>query len=212
MATNATLPQGGVPVLASIRSALTTHTRLLPKGMVPLPRRTFRYPIRSLHCEPIRITSNGPSTIPGITNAHKDLIDQAARDLGVEATSWLQSTKYILLLLCRAVILILDRPGPDSEPESDGSIRLEKESQRQNVLIIRTRDEDGLSRPINIEDVRMHALPLAREDIPQAGNGSSAIRVSISTAVKFITDLKDREEAAFIFAKKALGRRCRSWS
>ena len=126
MVTKATLPQGGVPVLASIGSALTTHTRLLPQGMIPLPRRTFRYPIRSLHCEPIRITSNGPSTITGIINAHKDLIDQAARDLSVEGTSWLQSTRYILLPLCRAVTLILDRPGPDSEPESDGWIRLEE--------------------------------------------------------------------------------------
>ena len=151
---------------------------------------------------PVRITSNGPSTIPGILNAHKDLIDQAARDLSVEATSWLQSAKYILLSLSRAVILILDRPGPESEPESDGWVRLERESQRQNVLIIRTRDEDGLSKPIDFEDIRMHALPLAREDIPQADDGVFAIRVSISTAVKFITDLKHREEAAFFSSRK----------
>ena len=75
---------------------------------------------------------------------------------------------------------------------------------RQDVLIIHTRDEDGLSKPMNFEDIRMHALPLAREDIPQADNGVFAIRVSISTAVKFITDLKDREEAAFFFAKMSL--------
>ena len=150
---------------------------------------------------PVRITSKGPSTIPGILNAHKDLIDQAARGLSVEATSWSQSTKHILLSLCRAVILILDRTDPESERESDGWVRLEKESQRQNVLIIRTRDEDGLSKPISFEDIRMHALPLAREDIPQDDNGVFVIRVSISTAVKFITDLKHREEAAFFSPK-----------
>ena len=76
--------------------------------------------------------------------------------------------------------------------------------------MIRTRDEDSVSKPINFEDIRMHALPLAREDIPQADNRAFAVRVSMSTAVKSITDLKHREEAAFFFAKKALGRRCRS--
>ena len=87
---------------------------------------SFRYhdeysDIQSDHiiASPIPITSNGPSTTPGILDAHKDLIDQAARDLSVEATSWLQSAKYILLSLCRAVILVLDRLDPDPEPASN---------------------------------------------------------------------------------------------
>ena len=114
----------------------------------------------------MRVTSNGPSTIPGILNVHKDLIDQAAREMSVEATSPFTICEVHFAFSLPSGYPCSDRPGPDAEHESDGWIRLEKESQRQNILIIRTRDEDGLSKPINFEDIRMHALPLARVRYP----------------------------------------------
>ena len=51
---------------------------------------------------------------------------------------------------------------------------------RQKVLMIHTRDEDGVSKPINLEDIRMLALLLAREDIPHTDNRVFAVRVSSS--------------------------------
>ena len=86
--------------------------------------------------------------------------------------------------------------------DSDGWIRPEKESQRQHVVIVRTGDEDSLSEPVNFASIRTHALPLAREDIPEADNGVFAIRVSIATAVKFICHLIRREESVFFSSRE----------
>ena len=153
---------------------------------------------------PIRITSNGPSTLLQIVDVHRDVIEQATGNLSDKSNSWLQATKYSLLSLCQVVILVLDDLGPDPEPDPDGAIRIEKESQRRSVLTICNRDEDNLSKTITFEGIRMHALPLARDDIPNIDNRVFTIRVSLSIAVNFIVDLKHREEAAFFSPREHL--------
>lgn len=146
---------------------------------------------------PIRITPNGPSYLPNILQAHKALCDQTALYLSEIQLSQPKSRHYRLLPLCRAVILVLDQLAPYKEPDSDGLTRLDQESQRQSVMMVRTGDEDGLSASVSFENIREHALPLAREDARLNDDGRSAIRVSLATAVKFIADLERREDLAF---------------
>ena len=86
--------------------------------------------------------------------------------------------------------MVLDHLGPDPQPDSDSSFRLENESQRRDVLI--TQDQANLSTFITFENIRMHALPLARDDIPEVDNGVFAICVPISLAVNLIADWKHR--------------------
>lgn len=62
------------------------------------------------------ITSNGPSTLPQILDAHRDVIDQGTGSLSNQSNSWLKATKYSLLSLYQAVILVLHDLGPDPEP------------------------------------------------------------------------------------------------
>lgn len=150
---------------------------------------------------PIQITSTGPRTIAGICDAHKTLYDRASslqdRVRKCEAgeahlDAWPNSQHYKLLPLCRAILIVLD----EIPPNPGARISLEREVQRQNVLIIRTGDEDSLSAPINFDTIRSQSLPLARSDT-DAEDCESIIRVSLRTAVQFILDLQRREELAF---------------
>jgi hypothetical protein len=65
---------------------------------------------------------------------------------------------------------------------------------KQNVLLVLTGDDRGLSAPIDLGNVRAQESPLSRTDI---NGGIEAIRVPLVTAVNFIADLLRREETAF---------------
>lgn len=66
-----------------------------------------------------------------------------------------------------------------------------------SVLIVRTRDEDDLNQSLTFESIHSDALPLARNDIPEADNRTWAILVPLSVAVRFVVGVKHREEAVF---------------
>ena len=99
-----------------------------------------------------------------------------------------------MLPLCRAIIVILD----EMPPKQRARVVLEEEVQRQNVLIVRTNDEAGLSAPISLDNIRSHSFPLARSDLnTDDDEGGNVVRVPLRTAIKFILDLQRREETAF---------------
>ena len=69
------------------------------------------------------------------------------------------------------------------------------EIHRQNALIVLTGDDSGLSAPVTFESIRAHSLPIGRKDAASYGDGQ-VIRLSLLTAIRFIIDLEQREEAA----------------
>ena len=154
---------------------------------------------------PISITSTGPTTIAGILEAHRYYCNQVSLILN-KISSGKADGPYIrhrvnpqhfrLYPLCRAIIVVLDKITPDVELEPDGSIVLDKVSQKQSMIMILTGDISGLSAPISFESIRAPTLPLARDDII-TDSPISAVRVSLAVAVQFIADLERRERAAF---------------
>lgn len=153
----------------------------------------------------LRVTSTGPTTIAGILEAHKSLCDQASSLLSrisqgeapeVEGSRWPDPRCYKSLPLCKAIIVVLDQLDIDTNPDPDGFISLDKVSERQNLLIVRTGDEASLSAPISFEGIRGQSLPLARSDIT-VNDGTDVVRLPLAIAVRFIAGLNQREEAAF---------------
>ncbi len=82
-------------------------------------------------------------------------------------------------------------------------VELDKHLRRQTVIIVRTGDESNLSCPISFDDLRANGtfLPLARADISESDVDIDAVRVSLATAVKFVTHLERREEVAFPYLR-----------
>ena len=152
---------------------------------------------------PIRITSTGPNTIVGIVEAHESLCKYAvslldlieSRKAGeVRLSNWPDPQTYRLLPLYRAILVVLDDFAPPVETERPRRFSLDEQIQRQNVLMVLTGDENGLSAPITFDTIRSQSLPLARTDVTDK---TDIIRVSLRTAVRFIADLERREEEAF---------------
>ena len=104
----------------------------------------------------------------------------------------LNTANYKLLPLCRSILVIFDEV---KQPHFDGILHLDREIERLNVLIFRTKDEASLSAPITFDSIRSQSLPLARSDVETAGD--AIIRVPLRTAIIFILNLQRREEAAF---------------
>ena len=117
---------------------------------------------------PIRITSNGPSTIRGVLKAHHslcmracDLIaklepenESAFRPLGAEV--W----RYDIHPLYKAIALLIDRYEIDFRSDMDDLFSLQDAAQQQTVLTVRTGLEDSLSAPISFDSLRADSLPL----------------------------------------------------
>lgn len=165
------------------------------------PRMNFEH----FFANPIRITSTGPTTIFGILEAHEYLynqtsllLDKIRRDEFENSHMSARPSPQNLRLfpVCRAIIMVFDELETADRFDPDGFIILDEELQRQNVLMVRTGDESGLSEPISFESVRGLALPLARPDL-NSNDGIEAIRVTLATAVRFVVDLQRREELAF---------------
>ena len=92
--------------------------------------------------DPVRITSTGPQAVADIVRSHNSLCDQASQfltkvDRGEEFLKYYRLTTqtYKLLLLCRAIILVLDELDEDVEEDEDGRISLDEYSQAQSVLM-----------------------------------------------------------------------------
>lgn len=150
----------------------------------------------------IQITSKGPKTIIDILQAHKSLCDQASWFMSAVAESeaqdksWRDFHHYKLLPVYRVTFVLLDNLGLDSVEEEPEYFVLDEESQRQNALIVLTGDDSGLSAPVTFDSIRAQSLPIGRGDAMIYGD-VQVVRVSLSTAVRFILDLEQREEAAF---------------
>ena len=93
--------------------------------------------------------------------------------------------------------MILDELAPTRDCEG-GYVYLEKVIPKQNLIIVLTGDEGSLSALIRFDSIHAQSIPLARAD---ADENIHAIRVPLSTAVSFIDDLNQREEAAFPYLK-----------
>ncbi|CAF9912597.1 hypothetical protein IMSHALPRED_000358 [Imshaugia aleurites] len=167
------------------------------------PRMDFEH----FFANPVRITSTGPTTIFDILETHEYLHNQTSLLLDKIRRGELEKSRmsaclspqnYKLSPTCRAIIIVLDKLASREDDKffSGGYISLDEEVQKQNVLMVRTGDESGLSEPINFESVRERALPLARPDL-NPHDGIEAIRVTLATAVGFVVDLQRREELAF---------------
>ncbi|KAL8939098.1 MAG: hypothetical protein Q9211_002891, partial [Gyalolechia sp. 1 TL-2023] len=159
---------------------------------------------------PVRITSTGPTTVSGVLEAHQSLCAQASALLpeaqavarehpngGFGSGYYARFEHYSLTPLYPAIVLIIDRVNrSDKELStgSDGYIRLGKLAQLQTVLLLRTGHEENLSAPISFESLKDRSLPLDRSDT--IGQEDDMIRVTLATAVQFITALENREACA----------------
>jgi hypothetical protein len=68
-----------------------------------------------------------------------------------------------------------------------------RRGQKLTVLLVRTGDNSNLCAPINFEELRTNGfcLPLARSDVPATRD--DVVTVSLATAIKFVSDLHQRE-------------------
>ena len=157
---------------------------------------------------PIRITPTGPQTIPEILKLHAHLCDAAASHLkivksddarngSIEKSRW---QRFHLLPLCRAIIVLFDELS-DPVFESNDTILLDDEVQRQNAVLVLTGHDQDLSSAIQFHTIRAESLPLARRDVSGI-DGENVIRVSLKTAVQFIAELQQREKRAFTSSQR----------
>ena len=161
------------------------------------PRLDFEHFFANSVC----ITSTGPETILEVLETHNLFYDRTFLLLdrlrcGENEKAYMNAwpDRFKLLPVCRAVIVSLDELVLGGAHES--LIYLDVEVQRQNVLMVRTGNETGLSEPNSFESIRKLALPRARPDIEQY-NDIDAIRNPLARAVQSIVNLQRREEAAF---------------
>ena len=161
------------------------------------PRLDFEH----FFANPVGITSRGPRTIVELLEIHESfyngtfsLLDRLRRGDNEEAYMDAWPDQYKLLPVCRAIIVVLDELV--SVDLHERLIYLDLDVQRQNVVMVRTGNEKYLSEPISFESIKELALPLARPDL-ETHNDIDAIRVPLATAVQFIVNLEQREEAAF---------------
>ncbi|KAL8865804.1 MAG: hypothetical protein Q9174_006684 [Haloplaca sp. 1 TL-2023] len=170
---------------------------------------------------PVRLGEGGPSTIADILEAHRSLCCQLdsplqertrdhedGYDTQASSSSQCENTanpNNTLLPLFRAAILIFDRLGPiiRFQDTEDLIVPLDHEALHQNVLLVLTGDNDGLSAPIDFTSVpSCEVLPTARPNDPLSQElRQRVLRVPLRTAVKFIADMQRREDS---FAKPAL--------
>lgn len=148
---------------------------------------------------PFQITPTGPQTIPEILEAHAYLCDRTASQLQSlkSGDAFVRSRwQHVHLLpLCRAIIVLLDKHLSPPVRKSDGTLSLDDEVQRQTAVLVLTGYDQDLSSAPNFDTIRSESLPLARHDV-SATDSANVIRVSLKTAVHFISELQQREERA----------------
>ena len=155
---------------------------------------------------PVQITETGPKSIDGIVTAPKLLADQVATVLarmrqesenGAGQFPDQLLPHYQLLQLSRAITVIYDECiTPDFVLEPRFRIFLDKEAQRQQVLLVLSGDDHELSAPISFDSIRSESLPIAQETSSTVGKPYDMIRVPLIVAIQFILDLQQRDNAA----------------
>lgn len=156
--------------------------------------------------KPIRIILNGPRTVTEIIRAHRlfcdrilcYLMEDAHLEEGGEGKPGTLAN-YDLLLSFRAVIIILDKIAPHVEEDHNftkSSVFVDREARRQNVLLVLTGDDQGLSAPVSFDSIRSQSLELARDDVND-DQSIDMVRVPLQIAIRFVANLEQREERAF---------------
>lgn len=173
----------------------------------------------------VRVYPSGPATVQGIVDAHREFCAEAISLLeriesGEEAREygggpWKDLQNYKIMATYRAVVIMMDEYlEPQSDGDYDTLIDLEEHSKKQNVLLARTGDDSHLKSPVSFESLRVTGLclPLARTDLPDTSD--DVVKVSIATAVKFVTDLQQREHTTFPEPKDVLNmdRNAKEWA
>lgn len=153
---------------------------------------------------PVGLRDDQPATILDILEAHESLCSEVRKAMearNVKAfdskTPILADPKYFKLYpICEALITVFDQYTPVVEPKTDGKgDRLyEDVANKQNILLVRTGNEDKLSAPINFDKLKDFSLPLGRDEDMGA---TDIIRVPLLDGVRFVADLLHREQAAF---------------
>lgn len=152
---------------------------------------------------PIRVTPTGPASVSNLLQIHASIWSQAAlrhaqlsrgelaRVDKARCMVWPEPKNYTPTPLCRAIITVLDRF--DNEDEF---ANIKDQIHRQTLLLILTGDSSGLSAPISFDSIATECLPLESNEL-QVDNDARMVRVTVGTAVKFITDIEKRELAAY---------------
>jgi hypothetical protein len=151
----------------------------------------------------VRVYPTGPTTIQEVIAAHKSLCQEAVSLLGriergeakrPNGLAWRDPRAYNLNPTYHGIIIVMDQYlEPDFEPDLGELIDLHEQAQKLTVLLVRTGDDSNLCAPINFEELRTNGfcLPLARSDV--SATCDDVVRVSLATAVKFVSDLHQRE-------------------
>lgn len=148
----------------------------------------------------LSVKPTGPKSIAEIVQMHIALCGQVMSTLESDERLIDSRRQYILLPLCRAIIIVVDETAPLPIKKLDASMGaldwiydLDQLAQLQTVLMVLTGISDGLSAPINFDDIEPRCkLRVDRSDV-QSTSTRDVVRVSIVTAVRFITDLLKRE-------------------
>ncbi|KAL8654805.1 MAG: hypothetical protein Q9226_003288 [Calogaya cf. arnoldii] len=149
----------------------------------------------------VKVTTTGPKSVTGIVQAHRLLGDEVASLLMEMKQESILNGKllphYQLQQLFRAIIVIYDEfIEPYVEREPRVRIFLEDVVRRQNVLLVLTGDNHGLSAPISFDSIRSKSLPTAQEASDEVEETYDMIRVPLDIAIQFILDLQQREYLA----------------
>jgi hypothetical protein len=144
----------------------------------------------------IRITSDGPATIPDIIQAHLSLCEQ---------NSWCSSicghegqSSFRVPPLFRAIIVILEHRDQSLCPGlTRKSTTLDYLLLNRSILLVRTGEESELSAPISFESLEPITATTTRPcPISSKASNFNSIRVSQGAVAKFMLDLQHRENAA----------------
>lgn len=151
----------------------------------------------------VRVSSTGPASVSSLLRMHASLYEQItslhtrlgsgemARVDKARGMVWPDPDYYKPMPLCRAIITVLDRR------HEDGFVNIKEAIHQQTLLMILTGDISGLSAPVSFESIESECLPLESHELPLDDPSITMVRVTVGTAVKFISDLDKRERAAY---------------
>lgn len=148
----------------------------------------------------LSVKPTGSKSIAEIVQIHIGLCGQVMSTLESDERLIDSRRQYNLLPLCRAIIIVIDEIAPSPIKELDTNVGgpdwiydLDQLAQLQTVFIVLTGVSDGFSAPIDFDDIEPGCkLRVDRSDV-QSTSSSDVVRVSIVTAVRFITNLLKRE-------------------
>jgi hypothetical protein len=101
---------------------------------------------------------------------------------------------YNLNATYHGIIIMVDQYLElDFEPDLGELICLHEQAQKLTILLVRTGDDFNLCAPINLDGLRTNGFcfHIARSEV--SANRDNVVRISLETAVKFVSNLQQRE-------------------